>query len=66
MPGSWLSRQDFETLVARAVKGLPKAFRRHLENVAIEVQEEPSEDALEAGSGADEECLAHDFTDPAF
>ena len=48
MSGSWLSRRDFEALVAEAVKGLPKEFRRHLENVAIEVQEEPSEEALEA------------------
>jgi predicted Zn-dependent protease with MMP-like domain len=47
MPSGWLSRQDFETLVAEAVKGLPKEFRRHLANVAIEVQEEPSEEALE-------------------
>jgi len=48
MPSGWLSRQDFETLVAEAVKGLPKEFRRHLANVEIEVQEEPSEEALEA------------------
>ena len=48
MSGSWLSRQDFEALVAEAVKGLPKEFRRRLENVAIEVQEEPSAEALEA------------------
>lgn len=48
MPSGWLSRQDFETLVAEAVKGLPKEFRRRLENVAIEVQEEPSGEALEA------------------
>ncbi len=48
MPSGWLSRQDFETLVAEAVTGLPKEFRRHLANVEIEVQEEPSEEALEA------------------
>ncbi len=48
MPRSWLSRQDFEILVARAVKDLPKDFRRYLDNVAIEVQEEPSMEALEA------------------
>src|SRR6266487_6829484 len=48
MPSGWLSRQDFEALVAEAVKGLPKEFRRHLANVEIEVQEEPSEEALEA------------------
>jgi len=48
MPGGWLSRRDFEALVDEAVKSLPKAFRRHLVNVAIEVQEEPSEEALES------------------
>jgi len=48
MPNGWLSRKDFEALVAEAVRGLPKVFRRRLENVAIEVQEEPSEEALEA------------------
>jgi predicted Zn-dependent protease with MMP-like domain len=48
MPHSWLSRKDFEALVARAVKDLPKDFRRYLDNVAIEVQEEPSMEALAA------------------
>src|SRR5207302_10250766 len=48
MPRSWLSHNDFEALVARAVKDLPKGFRRYLDNVAIEVQEEPSTEALEA------------------
>ena len=48
MPDSWLSRKDFEALVAEAVKGLPKEFQRHLDNVAIEVQEEPAEEALKA------------------
>jgi predicted Zn-dependent protease with MMP-like domain len=48
MPGHWLSRKDFEALVAEAVKGLPKEFQRYLDNVAIEVQEEPTEEALEA------------------
>ena len=48
MPHSWLSRKDFEALVARAVKDLPKDFLRYLDNVTIEVQEEPSMDVLEA------------------
>ncbi len=48
MSGGWLSRQHFEDLVAEAVKGLPKEFRRRMENVAIEVQEEPNAEALEA------------------
>jgi predicted Zn-dependent protease with MMP-like domain len=48
MSDSWLSRKEFEALVAEAVKGLPKEFQRHLDNVAIEVQEEPAEEALKA------------------
>jgi len=48
MAGGWISRNDFEALVAEAVKSLPKAFRRHLTNVVIEVQEEPSAEALDA------------------
>src|SRR2546427_12751796 len=48
MSRSWLSHKDFEALVARAVKDLPKDFRRYLDNVAIEVQEEPNMEALEA------------------
>lgn len=48
MPSGWLSRQDFEALVAEAIKDLPKEFRRHLANVVIEVQEEPSAEALDA------------------
>ncbi len=47
MSRSWLSRKDFEALVDRAVKDLPKDFRRYLDNVAIEVQEEPSMEALD-------------------
>ena len=34
--------------MAEAVKGLPKEFQRYLDNVAIEVQEEPTKEALEA------------------
>lgn len=48
MAGGWLSHKAFEALVAEAVQGLPKEFRFHLKNVAIEVQEEPSDEALEA------------------
>lgn len=48
MTGGWLSRKAFEALVDQAVKGLPKEFRSHLKNVAIEVQEEPSKETLEA------------------
>jgi predicted Zn-dependent protease with MMP-like domain len=48
MAGGWLSQMAFEALVAEAVRGLPGKFRRHLDNVAIEVQEEPSDEVLES------------------
>ena len=48
MAGGWLSRKAFEALVAEAVRGLPGQFRRCLDNVAIEVQEEPSDEVLES------------------
>lgn len=48
MAGGWLSRNAFESLVMKAVEGLPKQFRSYLKNVAIEVQEEPDAEALES------------------
>lgn len=48
MAGGWLSQKAFEALVAEAVQGLPGRFRRHLDNVAVEVQEEPSDEVLES------------------
>jgi predicted Zn-dependent protease with MMP-like domain len=48
MTGGWLSRNAFEALVAEAVKSLPRQFRECLDNVAIEIQEEPSDEALDS------------------
>lgn len=42
-----VSRQEFEALVERAVAGLPDEFRRLLDNVAVMVEEEPSDEDLE-------------------
>jgi predicted Zn-dependent protease with MMP-like domain len=42
----WLSRKAFETLVQEAVRSLPREFLKYLENVAIEVEEEPTEQTL--------------------
>lgn len=46
MAGTWLSRKDFESLVQEALRGLPAQFRRRLQNVAIEIEEEPSNETL--------------------
>ena len=48
MTRSWLSRKAFESLVQEALKGLPHEFRRCLKNVAIEIEEEPTNQALHA------------------
>jgi predicted Zn-dependent protease with MMP-like domain len=46
MAGPWLSHKAFESLVQEAIKGLPPDFRRRLDNVAIEIAEEPSTETL--------------------
>lgn len=42
-----ISRREFETLVEEALRELPPEFARLLDNVAIVVEEEPSEDDLD-------------------
>jgi predicted Zn-dependent protease with MMP-like domain len=46
MAGTWLSRKDFESLVQEALRGLPAQFHRRLQNVTIEIEEEPSNETL--------------------
>ncbi|MEM9291759.1 MAG: metallopeptidase family protein [Acidobacteriota bacterium] len=41
-----VSREEFEALVARALDGLPEEFAELLDNVAVVVEEEPSEETL--------------------
>ena len=47
-------RHSFERLVAEALDGLPERIRRRLANVAVVVEDEPSE-AQQAASGVPEE-----------
>lgn len=42
-----LTRREFETLVEEALAGLPPEFAELLENVAVVVEEEPSDDDLD-------------------
>ena len=45
-----VSPEEFESLVERALDGLPEHFAQLLDNVAVVVEEEPSEeDLLEVG-----------------
>ena len=55
MARSWLSRKAFESLVQEALKGLPHEFRQCLKNVAIEIEEEPNNQALRALGIADDD-----------
>ncbi len=41
-----LSRSDFEALVARALRGLPRRFRKRLQNVAVVVEDRPDRETL--------------------
>ena len=41
-----VERDEFESLVARALDELPKEFSRLLENVAVVVEDEPTEEDL--------------------
>jgi predicted Zn-dependent protease with MMP-like domain len=49
-----VSREEFEALVEEALGQLPEEFRAALDNVAVMVEEEPSEEDLE-GVGIDVE-----------
>ncbi len=42
-----MTRQRFEQLVAEALDGIPPHFRQAMKNVAVVVEDEPSDDLLE-------------------
>jgi predicted Zn-dependent protease with MMP-like domain len=42
-----MTRQRFEKLVAEAIDSIPRRFRRHMRNVAIVIEDEPSQDLLD-------------------
>lgn len=42
-----LSDKEFDRIVMRAIRRIPKEIRRHLDNLLISVQKRPSEDMLE-------------------
>jgi predicted Zn-dependent protease with MMP-like domain len=51
-----MERQEFESLVHKALGGVPEQFRRYLENVDVIVDEWPSQDQL-AGHLVDDDDL---------
>ena len=52
-----ISRSEFESLVEEALLDLPEEFAKLLENVAIVVEEEPTDDDLDALDDDDDELL---------
>ncbi len=48
MPPMKLSRAEFENIVAEALDSLPENFARLLTNIAVVVEDEPSDDDLDA------------------
>jgi predicted Zn-dependent protease with MMP-like domain len=43
-----VQRRDFEQLVVEALEALPQRFRRHVQNIAVVVEEGPSRELLES------------------
>jgi predicted Zn-dependent protease with MMP-like domain len=52
-----MQRYEFESLVNEAVKELPKEFREKLTNVAIVIEDHPSEELLERMEVPEDETL---------
>ena len=52
-----LTRSEFETLVEEAIGGLPPEFAKLLDNIAVVVEEEPSDDDLDVLEEPDNELL---------
>ncbi|MBV9497256.1 MAG: metallopeptidase family protein [Acidobacteria bacterium] len=50
-----LDRREFERLVEEALASLPERFAKLLENIAVVVEEEPSDDDLDEVFGEGEE-----------
>jgi predicted Zn-dependent protease with MMP-like domain len=42
-----MKRQRFQQLVSEAIDSIPARFRRHMKNVAVVVEDEPSADLLD-------------------
>jgi predicted Zn-dependent protease with MMP-like domain len=53
-----MSLKQFAAVVRRAVETLPDEISRHLENVVIDVEEEPSAEFLRQAGFTDEEIAA--------
>ncbi len=52
-----VTEQEFEQFVEEAIENLPDQFANLLDNIAIVVEEEPSDDDLDIVEDADDELL---------
>ena len=55
-----MSMKKFAVVVRRAIDSLPEEIKRHLENVVIDIEEEPSVEFLREAGFTDEEIDAGD------
>jgi len=62
-----MSREEFEKVVARALDGLPEAVAGFLENVAVVVEDEPTDEEIrEAGLDPENDTLFGLYQGQAF
>ena len=57
MRNRWFSDDEFERIVSDALDSLPERFAKLIENVAITIEDEPSEDDFENVEDDDSELL---------
>ncbi len=55
-----MSMKTFAAVVRRAIESLPDEIKRHLENVVVDVEEEPSDEFLYEAGFTDEDIEAGD------
>lgn len=55
-----MSMKKFASVVRAAIESLPDEIKRHLENVVVDVEEEPSDEFLRDAGFTDEEIEAGD------
>lgn len=57
MAKQWFSDEEFERIVGEALDSLPKRFSDLIENVAVTIEDEPTEDDVDVMENAEAEIL---------
>ncbi|AWM36594.1 Possibl zinc metallo-peptidase [Gemmata obscuriglobus] len=55
-----MSMKKFAAVVRRAIESLPEEIKRHLDNVVVDVEDDPSDEFLREAGFTDEEIEAGD------